>query len=103
MRDVAPSAIAAVVIGSRRNRWQAIHNVLAPPSSAARACAGMSVIGTRPSMEMPRSGMSEAIGPVQRAEHVVECAGDNGCRPHRLFDRGHVLETTRRQQHDHTL
>ena len=57
MRRVALSATAAVVMGSRRNRWQAIHSVPAPPSSAARACAAAWVMGARPSMATPISVM----------------------------------------------
>ena len=57
MRRVAPSAIAAVAIGSRRKRCEAIQSVPAPPASAARAWAGMAAIGARPSMATPNSVM----------------------------------------------
>src|SRR6516225_4790624 len=103
MRDVAPSAMAAVVIGSRRNRWQAIHSVLAPPSSAARACAGISAMGARPSMAIPISVMPKPVILVQCAQHVVETAGDPRSRQKCSLDGHHVFQAARGDECDNAL
>src|SRR6516225_9034997 len=103
MREVAPSAMAAVVIGSRRNRWQAIHSVLAPPSSAARACAGMSAMGARPSIAMPISLMAKSVSLFHYTQHVVETAGDDRRRRKCFLDRGHVFQAARGDERDDAL
>src|SRR5262245_1476420 len=101
MRWVAPSASAAMVMGSRRKRWQAVHTGAPPPASATRSWAGMSVIGARPSIAMPNSGIGMAIDIAQRLHDLVEAAPDDRRRRQRLLDHRRVLEPRRGQQrHD---
>src|SRR5690349_14618509 len=99
---VAASASAAVVTGSRRKRWQAIHNVVEPPASAARACAAMVDSGARPSMAMPSSAM-EAVRRLERHHQLLQPTPHQRRFGQGILDRTRILEARRGQQRNAAL
>src|SRR5215471_11911472 len=92
MCRVAPSATAAVVMGSRKKRWHAIHSVPAPPSSAARASAGIAAMGVRPSTATLNSRMTVPVGLPQRLEKLVEATRHERGRGQSSVDGSRVLQ-----------
>src|SRR5258707_15325609 len=106
MRDVAASASAAVVIGSRRNRWLASQKVDAPPASAARTCSTMVATGAWLSEPTPMSAPASTMGiePVVvlegTARRVEISVGEPGRGAEHPRGRIGILEPAGGQQRD---